>query len=695
MSEFYWKSWLVNSVTLVVNVALLSLLSSTKIALASTEVDSKDRQTDAPTRVIQSQIVADAELLNEVDRYANQGTANSGNSTLDSIDSYADTDTIESDRPILNQVEGYNRKGTSNTENSLLNAIDEYGTEGEVNRKESQQILPVISLTEEGYWKFQKELKQIENVQLYSISQVNSVTQLRDVQPTDWAYEALKNLVEQYGVIQGYPDGTFRGTKSLSRYEFAAALNTALEKVNQTFLSGGNVSKNDLETLEKLQNEFTTELAVISSRVGDVENRLNILQANSFAPTSKLFGLAYFHVTTLGALNNDPIKKEAGLRDAITNRPIVQDVGEPNTTASGLVWLNIGTSFTGKDLLITQLAAGKGLSPANQISSVTSTVNVSGIPFTDAGAFLGPGAPVVLRELVYEFPLFDNARLAVGARINWFRFFDENPYTFFLNGTSSLNSIANTLTSDVRRGTGAILKLPLNDRFRLNVGYLAQGNEFQRNNSAANVLEGLFGGTNILTAELAYKVSDTFNIKFLYSRLNQQATTVSVNGTTISPNKYISGSPINGVADDGFGGPLINAQSDIFEVNLDWLVASKIGFFGRYGISNTDLNAVDSSRNGSITTQTFQVGFAVLDLFKEGAQGTLSFLMPFFYSDGQEFLSSGAGDGGTQYELEGVYYYPINQNIAIVPNFQVLFNPNNFNSNPTVFVFNLRTQFSF
>jgi hypothetical protein len=359
------------------------------------------------------------------------------------------------------------------------------------------------------------------------------------------------------------------------------------------------------------------------------------------------------------------------------------------------VWLNIGTSFTGKDLLITQLAAGKGLSPANQISSVTSTVNVSGIPFTDAGAFLGPGAPVVLRELVYEFPLFDNARLAVGARINWFRFFDENPYTFFLNGTSSLNSIANTLTSDVRRGTGAILKLPLNDRFRLNVGYLAQGNEFQRNNSAANVLEGLFGGTNILTAELAYKVSDTFNIKFLYSRLNQQATTVSVNGTTISPNKYISGSPINGVADDGFGGPLINAQSDIFEVNLDWLVASKIGFFGRYGISNTDLNAVDSSRNGSITTQTFQVGFAVLDLFKEGAQGTLSFLMPFFYSDGQEFLSSGAGDGGTQYELEGVYYYPINQNIAIVPNFQVLFNPNNFNSNPTVFVFNLRTQFSF
>lgn len=56
------------------------------------------------------------------------------------------------------------------------------------------------------------------------------------------------------------------------------------------------------------------------------------------------------------------------------------------------------------------------------------------------------------------------------------------------------------------------------------------------------------------------------------------------------------------------------------------------------------------------------------------------------------FLLSGGGDGGIQYELEASYYYPITNNISIVPAFYAIFNPNKFNSNPTVFVGNLRTQ---
>jgi hypothetical protein len=69
--------------------------------------------------------------------------------------------------------------------------------------------------------------------------------------------------------------------------------------------------------------------------------------------------------------------------------------------------------------------------------------------------------------------------------------------------------------------------------------------------------------------------------------------------------------------------------------------------------------------------------------------------MPHNYLDGEEFLLSGGGDGGTQYDLELSYYYPITNNIAIVPSFYAIFNANNFNSNPTVFIGNLRTQFSF
>ena len=48
-----------------------------------------------------------------------------------------------------------------------------------------------------------------------SIEQVTSVSQLSDVQPTDWAFQALQSLVERYGCIAGYPDGTYRGNRAL------------------------------------------------------------------------------------------------------------------------------------------------------------------------------------------------------------------------------------------------------------------------------------------------------------------------------------------------------------------------------------------------------------------------------------------------------------------------------------------------
>ena len=56
-------------------------------------------------------------------------------------------------------------------------------------------------------------------------NQVTSVTQLSDVKPTDWAYQALSNLVEKYGCVAGYPNGTYKGQQAMTRYEAAALLN--------------------------------------------------------------------------------------------------------------------------------------------------------------------------------------------------------------------------------------------------------------------------------------------------------------------------------------------------------------------------------------------------------------------------------------------------------------------------------------
>jgi hypothetical protein len=87
--------------------------------------------------------------------------------------------------------------------------------------------------------------------QYASAQQVTSVTQFSDVQPTDWAYQALSNLVTRYGCVAGYPNGTFRGGKAMTRFEAAALLNACLERVTET-----------TDELRKLLAEFDTELTV-------------------------------------------------------------------------------------------------------------------------------------------------------------------------------------------------------------------------------------------------------------------------------------------------------------------------------------------------------------------------------------------------------------------------------------------------
>ena len=66
-----------------------------------------------------------------------------------------------------------------------------------------------------------------------SADQVTSVTQFSDVYPTDWAYQALAGLVETYGCVAGYPNGTFRGNRAMTRYEAAALLNACLDRVTE------------------------------------------------------------------------------------------------------------------------------------------------------------------------------------------------------------------------------------------------------------------------------------------------------------------------------------------------------------------------------------------------------------------------------------------------------------------------------
>lgn len=521
---------------------------------------------------------------------------------------------------------------------------------------------------------------------------ITSVSQLSDVKPTDWAFTALQSLVERYGCIAGYPDRTYKGSRSTSRYEFAAGLNACLDKINELLSSGlaDKVSKADLATLQKLQEEFASELAMLRGRVDALEAKNTTLQEQQFSPTTKLWGLTY--MTFTGATASGLVQREVGARNPVTGKPITEFVNDPNTTFSYFTWLVLTSTFTGKDKLVTQLVAGNSIAPAD-------TFNSAGFRNTTGVAFETPGVgtnTVELMQLNYEFPILnDKVRITVGPRIIWYITFDTNRFTFPLFYGGSFNSINSTLSSPVKHGAGAILDTSLASWLDLKVGYLAEANNFKQAknfvpgtvaNSAPDPREGLFGGDNIFSTQFTIKPSRDFNLRLLYNRVNQQGFGGLVGSLA----------PINGLVDDGAGGGLVNGQSDVFIANFDWLVSQGFGLFGRYSISNSNLNPINpATPKGNLTAQSYQIGLAFPDLFKEGAVGTISFLMPFNYTSGKNFLVSGSGDGGTQYDLEFSYSLPITRNIVLVPQLYMIFNPNNFSSNPTITVGSFRISYSF
>ena len=260
---------------------------------------------------------------------------------------------------------------------------------------------------------------------------VTSVSQLSDVRPTDWAFTALQSLVERYGCIAGYPDSTFRGRQATSRFEFAAGLNACLDKINEIISAGlaDKVSKEDLATLQKLQEEFAAELATLRGRVDALDAKTAKLEAQQFSTTTKLSGEAIMSVQ--GARGN-------ALAPTSTN-----------VFVSSRVRLDLNTSFTGSDLLKTRLEVGNGTTNIPGTFGAGSTTGTNGVSsnigFQSYGqdyTGLTGGSTFVLGKLRYDFNLGD-ARISLGPVMHAYDHIDTNSFanneavdfasTFFIN----------------------------------------------------------------------------------------------------------------------------------------------------------------------------------------------------------------------------------------------------------------------
>ena len=98
-----------------------------------------------------------------------------------------------------------------------------------------------------------------------AMAQVTSVTQLKDVQPTDWSYQALSNLISRYGCVAGYPNGTFKPGQPASRAELAALTNACLDRISEY------QSAADAALASALRAQFSKEIATTNTRVSALE----------------------------------------------------------------------------------------------------------------------------------------------------------------------------------------------------------------------------------------------------------------------------------------------------------------------------------------------------------------------------------------------------------------------------------------
>ena len=227
---------------------------------------------------------------------------------------------------------------------------------------QAEPLLEPPTLNETELKDYRTSVDYLDELENSPLSQVTNVSQLKDVSPGDWAYEALRSLVDRYGCIVGFPDQTYQGTKSLSRYEFAAGLNSCLNQIERLLAASEAVLQEDLENIARLTEEFQAELIAIAGRIDNLDGRTAYLEDTQFSTTTIMNGEVIFALAD--AFGGDPpggctlIPSPSDSSSAngadCTNRK------EPDrqTVLTYAARLGLQSSFTGKDRLRMFLTTG-------------------------------------------------------------------------------------------------------------------------------------------------------------------------------------------------------------------------------------------------------------------------------------------------------------------------------------------------
>jgi len=481
-----------------------------------------------------------------------------------------------------------------------------------------------------------------------SRNQVTSITQFSDVQPTEWAYQALSNLVERYGCVAGYPDGTFRGKRPLSRWEAAALLNACLDRITEV-----------TDELRRLMKEFEVELSVLKGRVDGLEAKVGELEASQFSTTTVLKGEATF---VLGAVNAGGNSSSGAFGPGNDADNYNQQFGSTNFSYD--VRLNLETSFTGKDLLFTRLRSGNF-----ENAFAGDGVNTSALDRASSG--IGGNNSVGVDRLYYRFPVGDQFTFVVGPRARNTESLAVTPSVygsgildyFSVNGAPGVYNkatgalVAAIWRQNVEKGRG---------RFSFAANYVAQqGNVGQVFDGNPNNCSGSEGGIGTdcargsITAQLNY-TAPQWNVSLAY-RYGQQGTNFRRGTNFVSSNSWF----------------LANGESNNFAVNAYWqpknpgIIPSISVGWGLNSLSGNSINSSGDEFEDPYVTQS-QSWFAGLqwkDVFAKGNEAGMAVGQATFATQ----LSQGSIDGQNttpndgNFVWEWWYKFQVTDNISVTP----------------------------
>ena len=489
------------------------------------------------------------------------------------------------------------------------------------------------------------------------MDQVTSVSQLSDVQPTDWAFQALQSLVERYGCIAGYPDGTFKGNRAMTRYEFAAGLNACLDRITELIAAATSnlVTREDLAVLQRLQEEFAAELAALRGRVDSLEARTAELENNQFSTTTKLNGEVLFWLSdTFG--------------DRAAARGESSEDDKTQTFFSYRTWLHFETSFSGEDLLFTRLQANN----TNDLSEpdLTNTLMTrTAIDEADGNDNFG------IDLMFYQFPIGDRAQGLIGPiGVD----LDDvstvlSPFAEEGDGTISRFGRRDPIMFRGPANAGLSFSYAFNDKFQVNVAYLTD--------DPANPQEGAgaFNGAYSALGQLVIEPNDSLAFTLGYVRKYWGKDGVDITNGTGSFK-----------AQDPFDG--LPTTADNVGLQAHWRVNETVEVGGWFG-STWARPETSNGDDDDVTIINGMLYFAFPDLFREGNLGGLMVGVPPILTDGGD--DDSLKDDDTSIHIEAIYRFQVNDHISLTPGLFVITNPNHDDVNDTIWISTFRTQFVF